>query len=431
MGAAFNSTRFVQLLRRLVALTPRLQNSPDAGCVPEEGLAADVVLEALHPHIERGFIQVACLAGPGFEARPSLVLTVPGTRAGTVGFVGSHFDVVPADREAEGWTHDPFHLHVADDKTLYGRGVTDCLGNVAVLTELLSYLGEQPEAPRRTVVVVFIANEEAVPVAGVGLDYVLECGAMDPLRADPVFWLDSTDFGPTVGTGGVARWDLDVSGVAGHSGMPHNCVNALQLANAATRTLEEWFLRTYPAHAQEERYGFPGPSSLKPTVVQAANRSFTTIPGRVRVSGDIRLTPFYDMSEVLDGARRCIEQLDERIERGDLPPGFPRVRTADGRRGSVRLETSERYLEGLACQLDSPGLAALEQALRWVRGEGSVRRTAMTAALPWVAELARRGFDVQISGFGLAEALHAPDEHARLDDFAAGFAVLVELLERL
>ena len=101
-----NEARFVDLLRKLVALGPRLQNAPDAGLVPEERLAADVVREALAPAVASGFVQIEALAAPGHEARPSLVLTVNGTGRGSVGFVGAHFDVVPADRVAEGWTRD-------------------------------------------------------------------------------------------------------------------------------------------------------------------------------------------------------------------------------------------------------------------------------------------------------------------------------------
>jgi len=399
--------------------------------VPREELAADEVLAALEPHIQSGFIEVRRLAGPGFEARPSLVITVAGRGAGSVGLVGSHFDVVPADREAQGWSRDPFTLQVQDDGMLYGRGVTDCLGHVALVTELLQSLAEGNRRPNRSVHAVLIANEEAVPVPGVGLDHVLEVGAMEPLRTGPIFWLDSTDFGPTVGTGGVARWDLFVTGVAGHSGMPQNCVNALELGMAAAQSLVGWFQDAYPAHPDEAAYGYPCPSSLKATVLDAPNRGFTTVPGQVRVTGDIRLTPFYEMEQVLQGARAFVAGLDQAFERGQPPAGFPAVRTADGRRGTIRLETSERFMEGIACDLGSAGLAALEAAMRQVRGPQGVNRHAVTFALPLVRDLQRLGFDVQIAGYGIAQALHAPDECARLDDFAQGFSILREVIERL
>ena len=74
---------------------------------------------------------------------------------------------------------------------------------------------------------------------GIGLEYVAEVGALEPLRNGPIYWLDSADFGPTLGTGGIVTWELLARGVAGHSGMPQNCVNALELA----RRLVSGFLR--------------------------------------------------------------------------------------------------------------------------------------------------------------------------------------------
>ena len=47
--------------------------------------------------------------------------------------------MVPADPEA--WNVDPFKLSIDGDK-LYGRGTTDCLGHVALMTTLFTQLSE-------------------------------------------------------------------------------------------------------------------------------------------------------------------------------------------------------------------------------------------------------------------------------------------------
>lgn len=47
-------------------------------------------------------------------------------------FVGCHMDVVTANPDS--WTFDPFTLGVEGDQ-LRGRGTTDCLGHVALVTE--------------------------------------------------------------------------------------------------------------------------------------------------------------------------------------------------------------------------------------------------------------------------------------------------------
>ena len=83
----------------------------------------------------------------GMDSRPSLVVSVPGTGGESIALVGAHFDVVPANRVAEPWVTDRFKLVVDRDGTLRGRGVTDCLGHVALLTEMLLDLHARLEKP--------------------------------------------------------------------------------------------------------------------------------------------------------------------------------------------------------------------------------------------------------------------------------------------
>jgi hypothetical protein len=73
-------------------------------------------------------------------------------------------DVVTANPDS--WSFDPFKLTREGDKLL-GRGVTDCLGHVALLTELFRQLGLHKPPLKATVIGVFIANEENSTVGGV------------------------------------------------------------------------------------------------------------------------------------------------------------------------------------------------------------------------------------------------------------------------
>jgi acetylornithine deacetylase/succinyl-diaminopimelate desuccinylase-like protein len=422
--------RFLDVLRRLIALTPKLQNNPGAGLVPEERLAAQVVLETLAPHIQSGFIQAELMAAPGYESRPSLVLTVKGTGEGAIGFVGAHFDVVPADEKGEGWERNPFALWEGPGGVLYGRGVTDCLGHVAVLTDLLAQLAGSGARPRRTLKVVLISNEESTDLPGVGLGYVADQGGLKDLAGQPVYWLDSANFGPTVGTGGVSVWELKVTGVGGHSGMPQNCVNALELGMAASLELTRWFNTRYPPTADEKKWGFLSSSSLKATVVEGSNTKESKIPSDVTLRGDLRLTPFYDLEAVREEVTNFMRELEARLERDEVIPGFPRTRTVAGKRGSLEFRFKGEGMEGIACRLDSPGLQALKEAMQAVRGVAPTP-FALTGSLPLVRNLQRQGCDVQITGFGEMAYYHAPNEQARLEDFRQGFSILRELLVRL
>ena len=74
-------------------------------------------------------------------------------------FIGSHLDVVPADPDT--WDRDPFKLTVEGDN-LYGRGTTDCLGHVALITELFIQLAETKPHLKQKIVAVFIARYVAI-----------------------------------------------------------------------------------------------------------------------------------------------------------------------------------------------------------------------------------------------------------------------------
>jgi acetylornithine deacetylase len=429
MIPCLNRERFVHTLAQLVAHGSHLQNAPSAQLVPQEALACDVVENLLAPLQVEGFLSMRRYSAKGQQSRPSLVITVPGTDQGSIGLVGAHFDVVPANREQEQWLTDPFELSLDADGTLRGRGVTDCLGHVALLTELLLELHARALQPKRTLYVVMIANEEDRTIPGIGLPYLDELGVLEPLKDGPVYWLDSADFGPTLGTGGIATWELLAHGVAGHSGMPHNCVNALELAMATVRALCDWYQEKLPEHPDESRWRFNSPSSCKPTMIDCENRKITKIPGFARVLGDMRITPFYDVRQTFSEAIEFVESINRRIQSGEHLPGFPRTRSNDGDQGRVELRSDGGIGEGIACNLESPGLHALNRALTEVRGTASVRPYSMTGSLPLVRDLQRSGFDIQITGFGESRSYHAPNEQGQLSDFDDGLKVLGKLLD--
>lgn len=87
----------------------------------------------------------------------------------------------------EDWQFDPFSLKRDGDK-LYGRGTTDCLGHVAVLTELFRQLGTIKPDLKVAIYAVFIASEENSSVPEVGVDMLMKHGYLDRLKNGPVYW---------------------------------------------------------------------------------------------------------------------------------------------------------------------------------------------------------------------------------------------------
>jgi acetylornithine deacetylase len=129
--------RFLALLEKLISETEHLQNSPPQGLIPKEDLAIKHILEVLTPLSTANGGPLVIERVTFVEGRGNLIIKYPGTTSACCSFVGSHMDVVPADRA--NWSRDPFHLIQEGDK-LFGRGTTDCLGHVALLTDLLASL---------------------------------------------------------------------------------------------------------------------------------------------------------------------------------------------------------------------------------------------------------------------------------------------------
>ena len=162
------------------------------------------------------------------------------------------------------WRFDPFALTREGDE-LRGRGVTDCLGHVALVTQLLVAHAKARPPLRRSVHAVFISNEENSSKLGVGVDALVKAGELDKLKSGPIFWVDVADKRPCIGTGGIAAWTLRAHGKLFHSGLPQHGINAIELASAACDELQKRFYAKWTAHPQEAVYGFACSSSMKPT----------------------------------------------------------------------------------------------------------------------------------------------------------------------
>ncbi|KAL9666451.1 hypothetical protein QQ045_000783 [Rhodiola kirilowii] len=287
-----NKESFVSLLGKLIGESKYVQNNPPE-LIPEEDRVVKHVLDVLLPYTTKtggGPLLVNHVAyKPG---RGNLIVEYPGTEPGKIlSFVGCHMDVVMAN--PSDWEFDPFSLSIDGDK-LRGRGTTDCLGHAALVTELMKRLGETKPKLKSTVVAVFIASEENSSIPGVGMDALVKDGLLDKLKNGPLFWIDTADKQPCIGTGGMIPWKIHVTGKLFHSGLPHKAINPLELAMEALKEIQTRFYKDFPPHHKEAVYGFATPSTMKPTQWNYPGGGINQIPAECSVSGDVRLTPFYE-----------------------------------------------------------------------------------------------------------------------------------------
>ncbi|MCQ4623621.1 M20/M25/M40 family metallo-hydrolase [Corynebacterium sp. CCUG 70398] len=134
----------------------------------------------------------AAVAEHGFEVERHPTVdnadVIIGRRAGTDGaptvLLYSHYDIVPAGDPAA-WTSDPFTL-TARDGRWYGRGASDCKGNIAMHLETLRML----EAAGGTDANLLVVVEGSEELGGGGLEKLID-EKPDLFRADVILIADS------------------------------------------------------------------------------------------------------------------------------------------------------------------------------------------------------------------------------------------------
>ena len=423
--------KFVSLLGSLIGESQHLQNTGvGTAFVPKEDLAIRHVLEVLKPYrVENGgVLEVEHITYT--EGRGNLIVKDPGSGGANeqLTFAGSHLDVVPANPEA--WTVDPFKLTIDGDK-LYGRGTTDCLGHVALLTTLFAQLGELKPDLKTSLTCVFIASEEANG-PGVGVDGLVANGKLDHCKSGPVVWVDCADSQPCIGTAGAITWTLKAKGHRFHSGLPHKGINAIEMGMAAIERIQGKFYETFPACQQERDYKFITSSTMKPTQISCAPGGLNQIPPEATISGDIRLTPFYPVDDVKACIEAEIKAINDDIESLPTKGDFSKFVIPDGkgghRKGSLELTWGEHLLTGIACDLNSPALKTLCDVIQDVKGVAEPY--SLTGSLPLVAEMQSNGFDIQLIGFGLMSTYHADDEYCSLADMRDAARILARTIAK-
>jgi acetylornithine deacetylase len=194
-------------------------------------------------------------------------------------------------------------------------------------------------------------------------------------------------------------------------------------------TLQSKFYAAFPPHPDEIKYKFATPTTLKPTQMSSAPGSLNQIPPNASISGDIRLTPFYDVDVVVEAVNQIVKEMNQdlsKLEKVDELGPSSRFHGVPDVTPSVELEWLTKgdlhSMEGIACHLDSPGFHALVQATEKVTGKAVPY--SINGSLPLVRQMQREGFDLQITGFGLSKTYHGDNEYALLSDMIKGGEIM-------
>jgi succinyl-diaminopimelate desuccinylase len=354
--------------------------------------------------VKQGFVEPLWYNAPDLRVpageRPNLVVTLKGERESPALWIMSHLDVVPPG-EMDLWNSDPYTL-VEKDGILFGRGVED--NQQGLVSSIFSTLALKRLGitPKRTVNLLFVADEEVG--SKFGIEYLLK--EEDLFQKGDLFLVP--DGGRPDGTmietaeKSVIWVKFTVTGKQCHTSVPELGVNANVAASSlivALDGLKHVFPKKNPIFE-------PSVSTFVPSKREANVPNVNTLPGEDVFYLDCRILPEVPVDTVLGEIGKMIRQTQETY-------GV-----------SVAYEVIERQ-ESSATPADSPIVGMVKNAVQDVyHVEGKVTGIGGGTVS---AHLRNEGYDTVVwSKF--EENAHMPNEHCLVANMIGDAKVMAHLM---
>lgn len=283
------------LLSDLIAFRSTVGNEREiqeylASYVKSQGFQPQLV--PMHPGIESDADYTTVPGHKGYEGRPNLVFTIPGTGGGKSIILNTHVDVVPAP--------DELFVPRIENGVVYGRGAVDAKGHVVTILLAIEALKAAGIRLKGDVIVQFVIEEE---VGGNGALSVI----MDGMRADGVVVLESSGLNVYPANRGAVWFKLAIEGKSTHMGRWKEGVNAILEAMDAVRVMKE-----YEARLRGESEGDPlFPDASANVVVNIGSIHGGQWPSMVAgdcvVEGGIGFLPNKRLADIRNEVRQAIE----------------------------------------------------------------------------------------------------------------------------
>lgn len=318
--------------------------------------------------------------------RDNVLAVLKGSRKGGSLLLTPHLDTVPAGR---GWSHEPFS-GVLKGQRIYGRGATDCKGNVAVCLEVLESLKEDGFRPLHDVIFLATADEETG--SGLGLKPYLEKNLLRPSFA---LVLDSDEFNIIVAQKGLIHFSVDVYGKKAHGAYPERGENAIEGAIRLIGVLKKISL-------PQGKHSLLKPLTINIGKIEGGDK-VNMVPDRCCFQADLRFLPGTDGARILRLIRRSFDETGIRYKL-----------IVDDLQRPYEIPSSHRLVTSLKRAAED---FSLKSAVK-----GSEGATVITF-------FQNKGIPAVATGYGSSGCAHATDEFVRCRDLWRGALVLERFIK--
>jgi succinyl-diaminopimelate desuccinylase len=336
--------------------------------------------------------------------RPNIVAYLNGESPERLCIV-SHLDVVPSG-ETSLWTvTEPFEPLVRDG-CVFGRGSEDNGQSLVASLFAVKALRQLGIKPRRTVVLVFVADEEQG--SKLGIQYLLAQGVFrcGDLVLVPDSGSSKGDF-IEIAEKSILWFKITTVGKQTHGSLPDKGLNAHRVGMQVALALDTLLHGKY--NVKNEYFLTEPLSTFEPTRKEKNVDSINIVPGEDVFYFDCRILPDYDVEQVWEDIKAVA--LDFEAKTG----------------AKITVETVQKEPAPEMTAADSPMVVLLQKALKVARG--------VDAAVGGIgggtcAAYFRRAGVPAVAWSTIEDVAHQPDEYARIPNLVADtkvFALLAVL----
>lgn len=359
-----NKERLIRLTRQLIRINS--ENPPG----DERSIAAFVAKELRRAGYSPGIFRYS-------PRRDNCSALLKGAGGKFCCLLSPHLDTVPA---GNGWSLDPFSGIIRAGR-IYGRGATDCKGNLAVALEVMISLKEDGAPLQGDWMFLATADEETG--SGRGLLPWLEKNRRKP---DFAVILDSDEGHVIIAQKGLIHFKVEVGGRKAHGAYPERGVNAIDGALVLIKELKTLKFKA-PSHT------LLNPPTINIGTIHGGDK-VNMVADWCEFEADLRFVPGMEAREILAAIRAAWKKtgIAFHLRAQDIQQPYEISRTHP----LVR------------CLLKAGEETGMEP-----RVKGSEGATVITF-------FKNKGIPAVATGWGAKGCAHATDEYVRVHDLLAG-----------
>ncbi len=320
------------------------------------------------------------------KKRPNVVGILKGRVGKESVLLSPHLDTVPAGK---GWKFNPYAAVIKNGK-IYGRGATDCKGNLISAIEAMRSLKQDGIKLDKDIIFAATVDEESGSARGI--IPLIEKGI---LRPSCCLILDSDDFEIIVAQKGLVHFKVKIFGKKAHGAYPWLGVNAIEIAAGIIEGLKNYKFKS-------KKHAFLREPTINIGTIKGGDK-VNMVADFCEFEVDLRFLPQMEPHGILSDIKKIIKKNSKKFK--------------------LEIEGLQKPCE---IKIDHPLVKVLMDVNKGLFGRCRLKGSEGATVISFFSD---KGIPSVATGFGCSGQAHTTDEYAKVNDLFNGARLIQEFLK--